>query len=272
VSAWAGLHYFASRDASDDDVVLTWPEGNGWIVRRLREKLQPHITSSAIAYRLDPRRDSVEIYVYDALQKSSRKLTAQHVVFACPTFLARVLLEGDEALVSATNEFEYAPWMVANLTLDSFPIEGRGVPLAWDNVFYDSDSLGYVVATHQSLATEQRQTVLTYYYPFAGHSAADDRKRLLQSNWDEWKTLILSDISRAHPEIDRITSHIDVMRYGHAMIRPRPEFIWGDARRRMGSHTGRVHFAHSDLSGFSIFEEAQYRGIVAAERILGNFT
>jgi hypothetical protein len=27
-------------------------------------------------------------------------------------------------------------------------------------------------------------------------------------------------------------------------------------------------FANSDLSGFSIFEEAQHRGVVAAERVL----
>lgn len=27
-------------------------------------------------------------------------------------------------------------------------------------------------------------------------------------------------------------------------------------------------FANSDLSGFSIFEEAQYRGIAAAEKVL----
>jgi hypothetical protein len=31
---------------------------------------------------------------------------------------------------------------------------------------------------------------------------------------------------------------------------------------------GRLLFANSDLSGFSIFEEAQYRGVRAAERVL----
>jgi hypothetical protein len=29
-----------------------------------------------------------------------------------------------------------------------------------------------------------------------------------------------------------------------------------------------VHFAHSDASGLSLFEEAQYRGVAAAERVL----
>ena len=38
-SAWAGIHYFASRPRHDEKGPLTWPEGNGWIVRRLLTKL-----------------------------------------------------------------------------------------------------------------------------------------------------------------------------------------------------------------------------------------
>ena len=30
----------------------------------------------------------------------------------------------------------------------------------------------------------------------------------------------------------------------------------------------RIALAHADMSGFSPFEEAQYRGVVAAERVL----
>ena len=61
---------------------------------------------------------------------------------------------------------------------------------------------------------------------------------------------------------------VDVAANGHAMVRPRPGFVWGDARRRVEAHAGRVHFAHADASGFSLFEEAQYRGVAAAERVL----
>ena len=52
------------------------------------------------------------------------------------------------------------------------------------------------------------------------------------------------------------------------MVRPHPGFVWGDARRRVEAHVGRVHFAHADASGLSLFEEAQYRGVAAAERVL----
>jgi hypothetical protein len=52
------------------------------------------------------------------------------------------------------------------------------------------------------------------------------------------------------------------------MVQPRVGFVWGKARWQARQPQGNIYFAHSDLSGFSIFEEAQYRGVLAAERIL----
>jgi hypothetical protein len=147
-------------------------------------------------------------------------------------------------------------------------MQRTGVPIAWDNVIYDSDSLGYVVATHQSLSTSQKQTVLTYYHALAGESPRADRERLLNTDWPGWTETILSDLSKPHPDIRSVVTNIDVMKWGHAMVRPRPGFIWGDDRQRLARGLNRIHFAHSDLSGFSIFEEAQYRGIIAAEQTL----
>jgi hypothetical protein len=46
--------------------------------------------------------------------------------------------------------------------------------------------------------------------------------------------------------------------------------VWSESRRRVGRGGARVHFAHSDASGFSLFEEAQYRGVAAAERVLAS--
>ena len=42
-SAWAGIHYFASREPEEKGP-LTWPEGNGWIAQRLLEKLRRYVT------------------------------------------------------------------------------------------------------------------------------------------------------------------------------------------------------------------------------------
>jgi hypothetical protein len=67
-------------------------------------------------------------------------------------------------------------------------------------------------------------------------------------------------------------SRIDMMRFGHAMARPMPGAIFSQQRQKIRRTDGRLLFANSDLSGFSIFEEAQYRGVKAAETILNHLS
>jgi hypothetical protein len=55
---------------------------------------------------------------------------------------------------------------------------------------------------------------------------------------------------------------------GHAMIRPAVGSIFSEARRRLKRLNDRILFGNSDLSGISIFEEAQYDGVEAAEKVL----
>jgi hypothetical protein len=57
---------------------------------------------------------------------------------------------------------------------------------------------------------------------------------------------------------------------GHAMIRPAIGTIFSEERLRLtrGRRESRILFANSDLSGISIFEEAQYHGVVAAQTVL----
>jgi hypothetical protein len=51
-------------------------------------------------------------------------------------------------------------------------------------------------------------------------------------------------------------------------VRPRPGVAWGGARRAAARPIGAVHFAHSDLSGVALFEEALDQGVRAAEEVL----
>jgi hypothetical protein len=63
-------------------------------------------------------------------------------------------------------------------------------------------------------------------------------------------------------------SRTDILRLGHAMARPVPGFLESDECQRPTAASGNLLFANSDVSGFSIFEEAQYRGVQAADRAL----
>ena len=95
--------------------------------------------------------------VYLAREDRTIALEAEHAVWAAPLrFAGRALPGGDTGLREALAAFDYAPWLVANLTLDEAPRDRHGAPLAWDNVLYDSAALGYVVATHQSACLASR--------------------------------------------------------------------------------------------------------------------
>ncbi|HVF97487.1 MAG TPA: FAD-dependent oxidoreductase, partial [Flavisolibacter sp.] len=47
VSAWAGIHYFACRKGKGANAVhsdvLTWPEGNGWLVQQLEKEIKTKV-------------------------------------------------------------------------------------------------------------------------------------------------------------------------------------------------------------------------------------
>ena len=247
-SAWAGIHYFASREPEEKGP-LVWPEGNGWIVRRLTETLKSFIRTNSPVYRISGKRVFTESVEY----------VAEQIIFAAPTFLAPYIVEG-----AITPDFVYSPWLTANLTLDRIPSEET----AWDNVIYDSPALGYVNATHMSLKSFIDRSVWTFYWSLADKPPGEMRQLLLTKDWAYWRDAILHDLSRAHPNIRDCVSRIDIMRIGHAMARPVPGFLISEKRREFCSFKGAISYANSDLSGFSIFEEAQYRGVTAAEHAL----
>ena len=188
---------------------------------------------------------------------------AEFVIFAAPTFLAPYLIEGMPRL----HDFEYSPWLTANLTLDRLP-ETYGSDPTWDSVFMESPTLGYVDATHQSLRTYVDRTVWTFYWALADGSPAKNRQVLLSMDWNYWKEAILHDLERVHADIRKCVSRIDIMRMGHAMARPHVGAIYSAERHDLVNSRGRILFANSDLSGFSIFEEAQFRGVDAADKVL----
>lgn len=271
-SAWAGLFYFVSRvraPGAEPQPLVTWPEGNGRLVAHLVHKVGDRVRLGLAAADVVPTdsagRRGVDVVAVG--EDDVRGFRAGQVIFAAPHFLTRYLLrpyrEGPPRHVA---EFEYGAWLVANLHLKDRP-GGRGFPLAWDNVLYDSPSLGYVVATHQR-GLDRGPTVFTYYHPLCHLPRGEARSWLLGLDWAACADVALTDLRRAHPEIDTLVERLDVMRWGHAMVRPRPGFVWGGARAAARRPYRGVHFAHSDLSGIALFEEAFYQGVRAGEEVL----
>jgi phytoene dehydrogenase-like protein len=261
VSAWAGLFYFASRRSepdSDAQPLLTWPEGNGRLVAHLARGQKPQ-TGWAVA-EVKPTPTGGEVVAINA-QGECRGWRTRAVVFAGPRFVAQRVLRG---LPPTPEPFTYGAWMVANLHLRDRPRE-TGVPLCWDNVLYDSPSLGYVVATHQQ-GIDHGPSIWTYYYPLCDSNAHTARARLYEYGRDEWAEVALSDLERAHPDLRPLVTRIDIMRWGHAMIRPTVGFF--RSRHQVPVRHGCVWLAHSDTTGLPLFEEAFDSGLRAAEGAL----
>ena len=94
------------------------------------------------------------------------------------------------------------------------------------------------------------------------------RTKLFNYGWQDLADVCLTDLSRAHSDIHDLVTRLDVMRWGHAMISPRPNFLWGGVRQKAMQPYRSIHFAHTDLSGIALFEEAFYHGLRAAGEIL----
>ncbi|MEO5494639.1 MAG: FAD-dependent oxidoreductase [Sphingomonas sp.] len=264
VSAWAGVHYFASRRGvaanADPDAVLTWPEGNGYLVGRMAARLKANLTCGRIVHRVAPSGQGVRIDCVDATTGKGIMIEAEAAILATPHFVtARIVPDGMD-----TKGFDYAPWIVAAVTVDR-PPAGRGFERAWDNVSWTSRSLGYVVDTHQSLDRVPQATVLSWYLPLSDMPPADARREMLSQPLNYWQTMIRDDLLQTNPDLKGAIRRIDVWRWGHAMIRPEPGFFWSGAREAAAAPQPPMFYAHSDLSGLSLFEEAHYRGTRAAE-------
>jgi monoamine oxidase len=342
VSAWAGVHYFASRhgfhvpgddEKEEREAVFTWPEGNAWLTQRLAPALGSRLRRAALVHRVEVMRHGVQLDVLQfegatggsaqgAAASTARgsahtarktaqdaplpahaatleRWTSQHVVLALPLHAAvRILGTPPSALARAAAQVPQAPWLVANLHLRAPLTDKPGAPPSWDNVLYPfsaaaassgaaglaeppsnnahspaTGALGYVDAMHQNLRPMAGPTVLTAYWAL-GHAQPQlmhqQRQALLNEPWQAWAQRVLNDLSRAHPDLQARTARVDLTRYGHAMAVPVPGVRGSAALRALAEPAAprtRLHFAHSDLAAYSVFEEAYTRGTAVGQQV-----
>jgi hypothetical protein len=234
-------------------------------------------------------RHGVEVDALNVATQSVERWQARRAIVALPIFVAtRVVENPPDWLRAAAAKTVYAPWLVANLHLNS-PLQDRpGAPPSWDNVIYgdtqSASGLGYVDASHQSLHPVPAATVLTHYRALGDLVASPalapgvaGRRLLLERPWSAWRDTILAELSAPHPDLATRVTRIDITRYGHAMAIPVPSVdgLIGfqpkyNKRRQLQNSEHfqirheRLNFAHSDWAGYSVFEEAFTLGHWAA--------
>lgn len=268
-SAWALVHYHASRRAGAEPTeqpVLTWAQGNGVLVDHLRAGLRTTPATGKLVLDVVEHANTVSALVYDTASGSHQHYQGAQAIIATPQFIAQRIVAGLRQGPRLPPNLQYGAWLVANLHLRSRP-DQRGSEPSWDTVLVDSPSLGYVCATHQ-LGPGHGATVWTYYLPMTDTDPRAGRQRLFTPNLKDFQNAILADLSRAHPDLRAHVERIDVFRWGHAMAQPRPGLLHEGKLAAAAEPIGSVHFAHSDLSGMALFEEAFFHGTRAARAVI----
>lgn len=283
VSAWAGLHYFASRDGhaanAAEGAVLTWPDGLSVLAERMRQSIDEKLghtrwlmAGTAVRVADTPAGPLTTCLTGDA-EPRAYTLQSRRTVCAMPLFVAQRILADIRAYGydPAVHASSHAPWLVSNFVLDGYPIEAPGEPLSWDNVVYQGRALGYVVSTHQLLrVTRSPRSVFTAYHALSGQSPSAARQWLATASPQDLRDEAAADLLAAYgKEFWRNARRLDITVRGHAMASPLCGYLSNAGLAALREVDGPVLFAHADLSGYSVFEEASWWGVVAAGRILG---
>jgi len=277
VSAWAGIHYFAGRWGqaanADENALLTWPGGLAPLAEALAARAGARRRAgTAASVRVVDGRAEALCFALEGGQPRSFLVRARRAIIAMPLFVASRVVEGIQAYGFDPRRHlpEYAPWMVTNFLMRDFPRELPDAQLAWDNVVYGGRGLGYVVSTHQDIRSRPPdKTVFTAYTALSSRTPQEARRWLQSASPQALLELAASDLEQAYgwafaPCVERA----DITLRAHAMAVPRPGFLGNAGLAALREAEGPILFAHADLSGLSVFEEAAWWGCRAAQRAL----
>jgi protoporphyrinogen oxidase len=288
VCAWAGLHYFCARgnEQNEHGSVLTWPHGLHELSQRIRtfchlqplenwpESSQPFkqpYSMNAFVVSIEEHAQGVRLLVCTGQQKYFW-LEARHAICAMPLYIAAHVIKNIQqyGFKPESHMPQYAPWIVANFLLRGMPPESRSSRLAWDNILYQGAGLGYVVATHQQIRQgPPAYTSFTAYTALNQDTPANVRRWMLSASPKQIYQRAAAELEQIYGLALRqrmLQARLSLR--GHAMAVPQPGYLTNQGLQALRSYTGRLQFAHSDLSGYSIFEEACYWGRRAAVQIL----
>lgn len=277
VSAWAGLHHFCARGGAaagaEGGAWLTWPGGLQPLAEQLAKRTGARRMAGTVASvkEVDGRAEAL-CFTLEGAAPRTYLVRARKVICAMPLHVASRVVDGiaGYGFDPARHMPTYTPWLVTNFLLDRFPDELPEAPLSWDNVVHGSKGLGYVVSTHQHTGQQPpAQTVFTSYVALADRAPHEARQWMQTATAEELLALATADLRAAYGSaFDGCVQRADITLRAHAMAAPLPGFLSNPGLQALREATGPVLFAHSDLSGFSVFEEASWWGWQAARNAL----
>ena len=274
-SAWAGLFYFAARKTR----ARRGDAAPAHLARGQRVPGEPppgrcgdRCAAAVLATAIRQEKDGTPGAGLGCRNQRAPGLAgpARDLRRAACIMARRVIPGLAEARPAAAFFQEFLPsaWLVANLTLrERAP---RSAPSPWPGTTCSGTARPWATwspPTRACATTAPRCGPTTTPSPAPTARGAGSACR--RSAWPACVRLILEDLRPGPPGSGRPASpRLDVMRWGHAMVRPAPGFMWSRLPGAGPEPFGHIHFAHSDLCGFALFEEAQDHGLRAAEEVL----
>ena len=154
VSAWAGIHYYACRYYADQLQdrfpvhTVTWSQGNAFLVNGMAQRFSPaNVRLNALVLSVRQQGDEVLVTFMDTQTRQFTTLRGQTAIYAGQKHIANFIIPNLPAdQKTAFQECQYTPWLTASVHLKRLP-QTKQSTLAWDNVMYESDGLGYIAAS-----------------------------------------------------------------------------------------------------------------------------
>ena len=259
-SAYVALIDFQEVIATEKDVRITLPGGNGALTRKLVEILQPksseRLVGDATIVSVEPEKNDVRVtYVQGG---SLHSVGAKFVIMATPKFITSRIVAGlSDAQQDAMSSYHYCPYPVINMIFEK-PIYNRGYD-TWcpGNSFTDFIVADWVV--QKQAGYKQKNNILTFYAPLA----EVERKKLLKiDDCRQIAASVLRDFQKLLPEFaaaDPVEVHF--YRRGHPMFVATPG-TFTKIIPAASQPLERVFFANTD----SIGPESEISGAVDSAR------
>ncbi len=274
VSAWSGINYFAGRKSNPSNTipsnVLTWPEGNGFLVDILKEKSKNQIRTGIAVTKIEEYESHSMIIAFDFSKNENILIKAKKVIVSSPSYVTKHILKSNYWNESDFENYIHHPWLVSIVVLDKIPV-GSGLDLAWDNVKFGTKGLGYINNQHQEFNQHKDKHVISVYLAFDKEGDVKERQKMFSLTEEEMKQLVLQELNGIHPTIEEHIESISFQQWGHGMVTPYPnslathyDFIEKNGKSPI------IRLAHTDYSGYSIFEEGFSQGIESANFIIKN--
>jgi spermidine dehydrogenase len=281
-SAYHGLNFFAAEYGD----LLIFPGGNGYITRRLGERLAPReiARTGAWVLRIEPAAEGGYAVIAHEQGRLHRH-RARAVVFASPLFLApRLIPSLPAAQREAIASFDYRAYIVANLLLgrridqifqarafrDGYELTrvvGADIRSAQVDRLSQSNGFSDAIAADFPIWRHATHGVLTVYRPYP---YAAGRADVLEASYRDVEAdvhrAILEGFGRHGLRRDDILE-TRIARWGHAMILPRLGQLADGTMKRASAPLPGLWFAHTDVQGAPAFENALAAAFDAADAV-----